>query len=31
MAATQSGEIADVESLEPIYLRAPHITTPKQE
>ena len=28
--AGQRDEIADVESLEPIYLRAPHITTPKQ-
>jgi tRNA threonylcarbamoyl adenosine modification protein YeaZ len=30
-AASQTGEIVDVESLEPIYLRAPHITTPKQK
>ncbi|MEY2500253.1 MAG: tRNA threonylcarbamoyladenosine biosynthesis protein TsaB [Verrucomicrobiota bacterium] len=29
VAASQAGEIADVESLEPIYLRAPHITVPK--
>ncbi|HEX4629921.1 MAG TPA: tRNA (adenosine(37)-N6)-threonylcarbamoyltransferase complex dimerization subunit type 1 TsaB [Chthoniobacterales bacterium] len=29
IAATQPGEIGDVESLEPIYLRKPHITVPK--
>ncbi|MEY2551608.1 MAG: tRNA threonylcarbamoyladenosine biosynthesis protein TsaB [Verrucomicrobiota bacterium] len=29
IVASQAGEIADVESLEPIYLRAPHITVPK--
>jgi tRNA threonylcarbamoyladenosine biosynthesis protein TsaB len=30
IVASQSNEIADVETLEPIYLREPHITTPKQ-
>ena len=30
IALGQANEIADVESLEPIYLREPHITTPKQ-
>ncbi|HEX8898482.1 MAG TPA: tRNA (adenosine(37)-N6)-threonylcarbamoyltransferase complex dimerization subunit type 1 TsaB [Chthoniobacterales bacterium] len=30
IVAKQRNEIADVESLEPIYLRAPHITKPKQ-
>jgi tRNA threonylcarbamoyladenosine biosynthesis protein TsaB len=30
IAASPRNEIADVESLEPIYLRAPHITTPKK-
>ena len=29
IAKYQAGEITDVESLEPIYLRAPHITVPK--
>ena len=29
IATSQAGEIAGVESLEPIYLRAPHITVPK--
>jgi tRNA threonylcarbamoyl adenosine modification protein YeaZ len=29
IAVSPTGEIADVESLEPIYLRAPHITVPK--
>jgi len=29
MAAGPGGEIGDVESLEPIYLREPHITVPK--
>lgn len=29
IAARPVGEIADVESLEPIYLREPHITVPK--
>jgi tRNA threonylcarbamoyladenosine biosynthesis protein TsaB len=27
----QTNQISDAESLEPIYLRAPHITTPKQK
>lgn len=31
IAANRRREIADVESLEPIYLRAPHITTPKSK
>ena len=30
IAAHRTGEIGDVESLEPIYLREPHITTPKE-
>jgi tRNA threonylcarbamoyladenosine biosynthesis protein TsaB len=30
IARSLENEIGDVESLEPIYLRAPHITTPKQ-
>jgi len=30
IVARQGHEIADVETLEPIYLREPHITTPKQ-
>lgn len=30
IAASRANEIGDVESLEPIYLRAPHITTSKQ-
>lgn len=29
LAANQADEITDVESLEPIYLRPPHITVPK--
>lgn len=31
IAASRAGEISDVESLEPIYLRAPHITVPKRK
>ncbi|HEX4640143.1 MAG TPA: tRNA (adenosine(37)-N6)-threonylcarbamoyltransferase complex dimerization subunit type 1 TsaB [Chthoniobacterales bacterium] len=29
IAASRAGEIADAQALEPIYLRAPHITIPK--